>query len=377
MRRRLRKIWNLSVRQWVSWPRRNFPDYVSSWVLEGGYAAVVMQQWGTGKSRVNDLPPPASTIVFWYVQLSGAVGAMFRMVKRTYAVDPKMKKNDTVCIPYAAVQDLMYVHEVEQQQWLVPVRLLVLGTDEVWQQSHRLDIDFTQIVPIDTTPIEEGLCFYNPRVPGDNILYEHCLGTWEDWFRVGLECLMEDFLVLLDTISTYNDLYPLRLNQVKDLRVTRCIPDVSTEAVWQKYIKLVQGFMKDAKAHGLTILPCITMMVGEASVYNAHQVAHIQARREQAAKQRWDKRGDSAKLVSFQVDEPAEEEGQQLGAHVPWRLPHKYQGAAQTLPPVASPWHRPPHWPCLPHQQHQQRCHHQHPIVRALRSDVVWDCTTA
>ncbi len=97
-------------------------------------------------------------------------------------------------------------------------------------------------------PIEEGPCFYNPRVPGNDILYEHCSGTWEDWFRVGLECLMEDFLVLLNTISAYNDLYPLRLNQAKDLRVTRHTPDVTTEAVRRKYIKLVQGFMKDAKA---------------------------------------------------------------------------------------------------------------------------------
>ncbi len=111
------------------------------------------------------------------------------------------------------------------------MRLLVLGTDEVRQQSNKLDIDFMQIVPIDTTLIKEGLCFYNPRVPGDDILYEHCSGTWEDWFRVGPECLMEDFPVLLNTISTYNDLYPLQLNQVKDLRVMRHMPDVATEAV--------------------------------------------------------------------------------------------------------------------------------------------------
>ncbi len=114
----------------------HFPDYVSSWVPEGGYAAVVTQQWGTGKSRVNDLPSPASTVVYWYPnpeQLLDAVGAVFRMVKRTYAVDPKMKKKDTVCITYAAVQDLTYTHEVEQRQQLVPVYLLVLGTDEVQQ----------------------------------------------------------------------------------------------------------------------------------------------------------------------------------------------------------------------------------------------------
>ncbi len=39
----------------------NFPDYMSNWVPEEGYAAVVTQQWGMGKSHVNDLPPPAST----------------------------------------------------------------------------------------------------------------------------------------------------------------------------------------------------------------------------------------------------------------------------------------------------------------------------
>ncbi len=195
----------------------NFPDYVSSWVLEGSYAAVVTQQWGTGKSRINDLPPPASTVVFWYVQLLDAVGAVFRMVKQTYAVDPDMKKEEMVCITFAAVHDLTFVHEVEQKQQLIPVRLLALATDEVHQRNNRLDIDFTQIVPIDTTPIEEGLCFYNPRVPGDDVLYEHCSGTWEDWFRVGPECLSEDFPVLLNTISTYNGLYLLQLNQAKDL----------------------------------------------------------------------------------------------------------------------------------------------------------------
>ncbi len=158
--------------------------------------------------------------------------------------------------------------------------------DEVCQWSNRLDIDFTQIILIDTTPIEEGLCFYNPRVPGDDILYEHCSGSWEDWFRVGPECLMEDFPVLLNTISTYNDLYPLQLNQVKDLRVMRRMPDMTTEAVRRKYIKLMQGFLKDAKARGLMIPPHITVTVGEVSVYRACQAAHIKARRQQAASQR-------------------------------------------------------------------------------------------
>ena len=171
----------------------SFPDYVSSWVPEEGYAVVVTQQWGMGKSRVNDLPPPASTVVFWYIQLLETVGAVFRMVKQTYAVDPNTKKKDTVCITFAAVHDLTFMHEVEQKQQLIPVCLLVLAMDKEWQRNNRLDIDFTQIVPIDTTPIEEGLCFYNPRVPGDDVLYEHCSGTWEDWFRVGPECLSEDF----------------------------------------------------------------------------------------------------------------------------------------------------------------------------------------
>ncbi len=159
------------------------------------------------------------------------------------------------------------------------MRLLVLGTDEVCQQSNRLDIDFTQIILIDTTLIEEGLCFYNPRVPGDDILYEHCSGTWDNWFRVGLECLMEDFPVLLNTISAYNNLYLLRLNQAKDLGVTRCMPDVTTEAVQWKCIKLTQGFSKDAKARGLAVPPRVTVTVGEASAYRACQAVHIEARR--------------------------------------------------------------------------------------------------
>ncbi len=143
----------------------SFPDYISSEASEQGYAAVVMQQWGVGKSRVNDLPPPASTVVFWYVQLLEAVGAIFCMVKRTRAMDPNTNKRETVCITFAAVHDPTYVHDVEQQQRVVPVRLLVLGMDAVHQRGSKLDIDFTQIVPIDMTPIEEGLCFYNPRVP--------------------------------------------------------------------------------------------------------------------------------------------------------------------------------------------------------------------
>ncbi len=354
----------------------HFPDYVSSWVLEGGYAGVVTQQWGMGKSRVNDLPPPASTVVFWYVQLLDAVGAVFRMVKQTYAVDPKTKKKETVCITYAAVQDLTFAHEVEQQQWLVPVRLLVLGMDEVHQRSNKLDIDFTQIVPIDTTPIEEGLCFYNPRVLGDDILYEHCSGTWEDWFRVGPECLTEDFPVLLNTISAYNDLYPLRLNQAKDLRVTHHTPDVTTEAVQQKYIKLAQGFMKDTKVHRLTIPLRITVTVGEASVYKAHQAAHIEARRERAKSWRQDKRGDAAKTVSFQVDEPAEEEGQQLGARVPCQLLHKHWEQPRCHNRCHRLHHHQLRQPRQPLQRHWYR-HCQHRIARVLRGDGVWGCIAA
>ncbi len=82
------------------------------------------------------------------------------MVKRTYAVDPDTKKKDTVCITFAAVHDLTFVHEAEQKQQLIPVRLLVLAMDKVQQRNNRLDIDFMQIVPVDTAPIEEGLCFY-------------------------------------------------------------------------------------------------------------------------------------------------------------------------------------------------------------------------
>ncbi len=201
------------------------------------------------------------------------------MVKQTYAVDPTTKKKDTVCITYVAVNDLTFMHELEQKQKLVRVQLLVLGTDETCLRNNKLDIDFTQIVPIDTTPIEEGLCFYNPRVPGDDVLYEHCSGTWEDWFRVGPECLSEDFSVLLDTINTYNGLYPLHLNQAKDLRVTRHIPGVTTEVLCKKYIKLAQGFLKDAKEQGLTIPPHVTVTVGEALAYRARQAAHLEAQR--------------------------------------------------------------------------------------------------
>ncbi len=94
----------------------SFPDYVSSWALEQGYAAVVTQQWGSGKSRVNDLPPPASTVVFWYVQLLDGVGAVFRMVKWTNAVNPSTNKREMVCITFAAVHNHTFVHDMEQWQ---------------------------------------------------------------------------------------------------------------------------------------------------------------------------------------------------------------------------------------------------------------------
>ncbi len=58
----------------------------------------------------------------------------------------------------------------------------------------------------------------------------------------------------------------------------------------------------------------MTVTVGEASAYWARQAAHLEARRKRAASQRREKKGDMAKTVSFQVDELAEEEGQQLGA---------------------------------------------------------------
>ena len=80
-------------------------------------------------------------------------------------------------------------------------------------------------------------------------------------------------------INTYNGLYPLRLNQAKDLQVTHRIPDVTTEVLCKKYIKLAQGFLKDAKERGLTILPCVTVTVGEALAYRACQAAHLEAER--------------------------------------------------------------------------------------------------
>ncbi len=267
----------------------SFPDYISSEASEEGYAVVVTQQWGVGKSHVNDLPPPASTVVFWYVQLLEAVGAVFCMVKQTRAMDPNTNKREMVCITFAAVHDPTYVHDMEQQQRVVPVHLLVLGTDVVHQRGSKLDIDFTQIVPIDTTPIEEGLCFYNPRVPEDDVLYEHCLGTWEDWFRVGPECLTEDFAVLQDTISRYNSLYPLWLNQAKDLRVTRREQGATPDALRKKYIKLVQGFLKDARDRGLTVPPRVTVTVGEMSAYRAHQAMHREDRKKRATSRRREK----------------------------------------------------------------------------------------
>ena len=316
----------------------SFPDYISSEVPEQGYAAVVMQQWGTGKSRVNDLPPPASTVVFWYVQLLEAVGAVFRMVKRTRAVNPNSNTNkkETVCITHVAVHDPTYVHDIEQQQQVIPVHLLVLGTDTVRQRGSRLDIDFTQIVPINTTPIEEGLCFYNPRVPEDDVLYKHCSGTWEDWFRVGPECLTEEFSVMQGLIAQYNELYPLRLNQAKDLRVTCREEGVTPDALRRKYIKLTQGFLKDVKDRGLMVPPCVTATVGEMSAYRSRQETRQADRKKRAASGRH-ARGEQSKTVSFQVQEPAEEEGQQLGARAPRRLPRKHGGAAQMPPPASSP----------------------------------------
>ncbi len=314
----------------------SFPDYVSSWVPEQGYAAVVTQQWGSGKSRVNDLPPPASTVVFWYVQLLEGVGAVFRMVKRTNAVNPSTKKREMVCITFAVVHDQTFVHDVEQRQQVIPVRLLVLGMDTIQQRGSKLDIDFTQIVPINTTPIEEGLCFYNPRVPEDDVVYEHCSVTWEDWFKVGPECLADDFTVMQDTISRYNGLYPLRLNQAKDLRATRREPGMTPEMLCKKYIKLAQGFLKDAKDRGLTVPPRVTVTVGELSAYKAHQTMRREDRRKRAASRRQE-RGEAAKMVSFQVDEMAGEEEQQLGARAPCQSPRKHGGAAQTPPPASPP----------------------------------------
>ncbi len=86
------------------------------------------------------------------------------------------------------------------------------------------------------------------------MLYEHCSGTWEDWFRVGPECLSEDFPMLMGTINAYNGLYPLWLNQAKDLRVTRRMPNVTTDMLHKKYIKLAQGFLRDTQERGLMVL---------------------------------------------------------------------------------------------------------------------------
>ena len=113
-------------------------------------------------------------------------------------------------------------------------------------------------------------------------------------------------------------------------------PDETPEMLRRKYIKLAQGFLKDAKEWGLTIPPRVTVTVGEASAYKACQVAHREARRKRAASQRREK-GKAAKMVSFQVDEMAEEEGQQLGAHAPRRSPRKHCRAAQMLTAAPSP----------------------------------------
>ncbi len=114
------------------------------------------------------------------------------------------------------------------------------------------------------------------------------------------------------------------------------MPDVTTEVLRRKYIKLAQGFLKDARERGLTILPRVTVTVGEVLAYKAHQAVHLEARRKRAASQRREK-GEVAKTVSFQVDEPPEEERQQLGACAPHQSPRKHRGAAQTLTAASSP----------------------------------------
>ncbi len=258
------------------------------------------------------------------------------MVKRTNVVNPSTNKREMVCITFAAVHDQTFVHDVEQWQQVIPVWLLVLGTDAIRQRGSKLDIDFTQIVLINTTPIEEGLCFYNPRVPEDDVLYEHCSGTWEDWFKVGPECLVDDFSVMQDTISRYNGLYPLRLNQARDLWVMRRELGVTPEALRKKYIKLAQGFLKDAKGWGLTVPPRVTVMVGELSAYKACQATRREDRRKQASSRRQE-RGEAAKTVSFQVDEMAGEEEKQLGACAPRRSLRKHRGVAQTTTPALPP----------------------------------------
>ncbi len=59
---------------------------------------------------------------------------------------------------------------------------------------------------------------------------------------MGPECLTEDFGVLQNMLRRYNDLYPLQLNQAKDLQVTHHKPGVTPDVLRKKYIKLAQGF---------------------------------------------------------------------------------------------------------------------------------------
>ncbi len=60
--------------------------------------------------------------------------------------------------------------------------------------------------------------------------------------------------------------------------------------------------------------PRVTVTVGEMSAYWARQAMRREDRKKRAVSRRREK-GETSKTVSFQVEEPAEEEGQQLGAH--------------------------------------------------------------
>ncbi len=188
------------------------------------------------------------------------------------------------------------------------------------------------------------------------MLYEHCSGTWEDWFKVGPECLMEDFSVMQDTISRYNGLYPLWLNQAKDLWVMLHEPGMTPEMLHKKYIKLAQGFLKDAKDWGLMVPPRVTVTVGELSAYKARQTTCREDRRKRAASRRQE-RGEAAKTVSFQVDEMAGEEEQQLGARA--RHVDRRASTVEQLTRRRRRRHLPRHQPPRLRQSHQQHRHSQ------------------
>ncbi len=114
------------------------------------------------------------------------------------------------------------------------------------------------------------------------------------------------------------------------------MPNMTTDMLRKKYIKLVQGFLKDTQERGLMVPLRVTVTVGETLAYKARQAVQREARRKRAASQRQEK-GKVTKTVSFQVDEMAEEEGQQLGARAPRRSLRKHRRTAQTLTAASPP----------------------------------------